>query len=212
MNNRNRSEIHTLPRGGAAAEQDDPWNLPHDEKARPAATVLGIDRDTAAWTLLGVERVTGEIRRVTDREQACAAVRVVGRRFNNVLSMRALAPGMLVNGLPALSLTALGPRDSVLFAPGVLGFVTERIRPHVGPPGAEHIGKKCPVCRLKIEAGTQIVAHRCGVAFHHETAESHPDMKDEDRLKCFTQIEKCLSCGRGVTLEESLSWDPAEVL
>lgn len=211
MNDGNRFEIQSSS-CGVAAERDDPRELPHNEQARPAASVISIDRAAAGWTFLGVDAKSGEIRRVVDRGQARAAVRVVARKLNDVLAMRTLAPGLLVNGLPALSLTALGPRDSVLLAPGAFAYITERIRPRVGQPGAEHLGKKCPVCKLKIEAATQIAVHRCNVAYHYETEASHPHVADEERLNCFTQIAKCLSCGREATLEETLVWDPSEML
>lgn len=211
MTNRNRIEIHSYPSRDPQGDAADLWNVPCEESDRWPAAVLAIGHEQRDWLYLGVDPRSGEILPRDDPADAVAAVRVVERRFSSVLALRALRDGILVNGVPALSLTTLAPRDTVLLSPGALGYVTERIRPYVGPPDVEHLGKKCPVCRLKIVAATRIVAHRCGVAYHHESAESHPDVNDEDRLKCFSQIEKCLSCGRIATLNETLSWDPAEV-
>jgi hypothetical protein len=137
--------------------------------------------------------------------------RVVSRRLSQHLAMVALRPGVSVNGLDALPVSILGPRDTVTLGASSLCYVTARIRPHVGPPAAEHLGMRCPVCRIKVEKSTRIVTCRCGAVYHFETAESHPHLQEQDRLKCFEKIKVCLSCQRPVTVKEYLEWDPREL-
>jgi len=96
-----------------------------------------------------------------------------------------------------------------VISPGVHTYVTQRIRPHVGPPLPSMIGQKCPFCRIPIDKDTSVVSCRCGVVYHKETAESHGHVEAADRLNCFEKVRACLSCNRPVTLNESLVWDPS---
>ena len=70
------------------------------------------------------------------------------------------------------------------------------------------IGMKCPFCKIAITADARVATCRCGVVYHDETAESHPEIPEQDRLNCLSKVRACLSCSRTVTLEESLVWDP----
>ena len=88
-------------------------------------------------------------------------------------------------------------------------YITERIKPHVGPPSEEQQKQKCPFCRLATDSTTRVVTCMCGAAYHWETADSHPNTPENDRLRCFEKIQNCLSCGRQLSKEETLVWDPA---
>ena len=158
---------------------------------------------------VAADSATGELARVEHEGDAHAAFRVVRRRLGASLAMLPARDGVTVNGLPSLPLAILSPRDLVVLAPGCHSYVTERVRLHVGSPTPEMLGKKCPYCRVPIDKDTRVVSHRCGAVYHHETAESHPNVADDDRLKCFSEIRACVSCNRPVTLEEFLVWDPA---
>src|SRR5205823_5172789 len=79
------------------------------------------------------------------------------------------------------------------------------------PPAGELVGKQCPFCRIPADTTTRVVTCRCGVLYHHETAESHPHVSEGERLKCFEMIRACLSCGRPVTAHDYLVWDPASL-
>lgn len=159
--------------------------------------------------LVASDPASGLLTRVDDESQAQARFRIVHRKLGMSLAMLPQNGGVTVNGLPALPLAILSPRDLLSLVPGCHVYVTERVRPHVGAPTPEMLGQKCPYCRVPIDKDTRVVSHRCGAIYHHETAESHPQVPEKDRLNCFTEIRGCLSCNRPVTLEEFLVWDPA---
>jgi hypothetical protein len=111
--------------------------------------------------------------------------------------------------LPALPLCVLAAKDALVLGPGLHSYVTERVIPYVGPPPAAFLGQRCPACRIPFDETTRVATHRCGVAYHAETEESHSDVAPDDRLQCIEKVQSCLSCGRRVTLVEELVWDPA---
>jgi len=159
---------------------------------------------------VSVDQETGQPKVVDQVAQALAVFRMVQRgRLGNALAMISRADDILVNGLPALPLSMLAPKDSLTFGPGCLCYITERIKPHVGPPSDEQQKQKCPFCRLATDSITRVVTCMCGAAYHWETAESHPNTPENDRLRCFEKIQNCLSCGRQLSKEETLVWDPA---
>jgi hypothetical protein len=118
---------------------------------------------------------------------------------------------VLVNGIPALDLTVVFPRDSIVLAPGIHSYVTQRISPHVGRPLQEHLGLRCPYCTIPITDETRIAVCRCGVAYHHEPPAPEADRNGDDteRLDCLSNVRACLSCGRPVALQQFLVWDPS---
>jgi hypothetical protein len=152
-----------------------------------------------------------ELERVSGPDRAAFGVRVVRHRLAAYLAVLPLRPPALVNGLPMSGLAVLSSGDSLVVVPGCLCHVTERFRPHVGSPPEELVGKKCPFCSLAITAQTRIGVCRCGAPYHHETAESHPEIAEEDRLCCFTRARACLACSRELTSEEYRLWDPGSL-
>lgn len=197
-------EIHTsLP---VVAETEE--SLPGLESV-PAArsSVLTITEDVGRLGIT-LNPQDNSLLRATQPEDAILEVRVVRHRLSAYLALLPLRPGVLGNGLPAPRLAVLTSGDSLVPAAGCLCHVTERVRPYVGPPGDELLGKKCPFCMLPLTAQTRIFVCRCGAPYHHETAESHPDMVEADRLRCFEKVRACLSCGRAIVAEEYLVWDP----
>lgn len=195
-------ELHLAPLSSSIDEL--PWR---DEPAVPRGDALRVvDSDGVVWVRVDVSQ--SRLDRVAGSREAAAGFRVARRKLGAELAMLAPRDGVRVNGLPALPFTMLAPKDSVLLEPGYLAYVTERFRPYVGTTPRELIGKKCSFCRIPATETTRIVTCRCGAFYHSETVESHPNVSDEDRLKCLERIKKCLSCGRTVTLDEYLVWDP----
>lgn len=182
----------------------------HDSPAPAQLPPLMLD-DLRVPVWVGVDQRTGRLERVVDARQAVAAFCEAPRRLKSDLAMVALKDDILVNGLPALPVTVLGAKDSLALAPGCLCYVTERVRPFVGTPSGELLGKKCPVCRIPADDKTRVVTCQCGALYHHETKTSHPDVADEDRLSCFEKVQVCLVCGRPVTMDEYLVWDPSSL-
>jgi hypothetical protein len=184
------------------------------EKIRPGqsapAAPAPLAVSPAETLLVTVDGTSGELRKTENSSQAVAAFRTVRRgRMGNALAMLALGEDILVNGLPALPLAVLAPKDSITLGPGSLCYITERIKPFVGQPSGDLLKQKCPFCRLLTDASTRIVTCQCGAAYHWETADSHPQTPENDRLRCFEKIHNCLSCGRQLSKEETLIWDPA---
>ncbi len=196
---------------GSSSLQAEIDRLDWNEHELPTASVLVVDEDApeADALFVGIAEDTKCPVRVAADEQPVAEFRTVQRRLGPALAMFPCHDGVLVNGLPALALTVLAPRDALVLAPGLQTYVTQRIRPYVGKATEEMIGKKCPFCRIPIDRDTRVVTCRCGVVYHLETDESHPDVDESDRLACFNKVRKCLSCSREVTFEESLVWGPA---
>jgi hypothetical protein len=214
MSNRIRFELHAYPplRGSTGSGRPE-LDLPAhpDEALASAASVLAIDQDERDEVLVSVDPDTGHLVRTLDPGEAAAALAVVQRRVVKTLAVRPRRRSVRVNGLPALDLTVLALRDSVSLAPGAIAYLSERVTPHVGPPTQELLGVKCPFCRLAFTPETRVVGHRCSdsIAYHWETAESHPHIPAEDRLDCFAKLRDCQSCNRPLVLEEYLAWDPA---
>jgi hypothetical protein len=200
-------EIHVMRFAGEAPAngQELPW---HDGQPASRPPVFRLEsKPNPVW--LDFDAEIAALLPVQDSNQAALGLKVVRRKLGVDLALVARRPWILVNGLPALPLCVVGARDSILLAPGWLGYVTERVQPHVGIPLAEHLGMKCPFCRIPVAPGTRIVTCRCGAPYHHETAESHETTGANDRLTCFTKVSACLACGRALSLMEHLVWDPA---
>jgi hypothetical protein len=184
-----------------------PWQ---DEPHRSGSVLVFVadesQQENAVW--VGVDKETNCPCRASGEQDSVATFSVIKRRLGPALCMTVHRAGVLVNGLPALDFSVLRPRDSLVIAPGIHSYVTERVRPYVGTPAQELIGKKCPFCRIPVTNDTRIVTCRCGVVYHHETEASHGAIAEKDRLNCLSKIRLCMSCSRPVTLEEYLVWDP----
>jgi len=136
---------------------------------------------------------------------ACA----VRRNFDLSLALLARGDGLLADGLPALRLSVLDIR-ATLVVPGVDGFffINRSTRPFCGQPPAAVLGRECPVCRIAFDGDTQVASCGCGAIFHYETPQSHPTVRELDRLNCFQQAGKCGHCGSPLTTEEQFAWSP----
>jgi hypothetical protein len=172
--------------------------------ARPRLPALVVrEADGVIWASVnpgGIEQLAGP-------SEAALGMRVVRRGLSSRLALHCPLTDVHVNGLPALSLTILAVKDSLLMA-GSLYYVTQRVQPLVGAPEKGLLGKKCLMCRLPLDAQTRVVTCHCGGHFHHETLDSHPHVPDTDRLDCFSKIEACLACGRTLTTSDYLLWYP----
>jgi hypothetical protein len=209
MSQASQFELHLT---GAGAEENAllqclPWSAAAPVPSLPPLAIG--EEDGLIW--VGADPRSGQLKRQAEQKGAHIGLRVVRRRLGASLAMFALSEEVLVNGLPALPLTVLTTRDSVVLAPGCLCYVTERVRPFIGAPAVDLLGKQCPFCRLPAEAKSRIVTCRCGALYHHETAESHPELAEADRLHCFEKVQSCLSCGRPLSVSEYLVWDPSSL-
>lgn len=207
--NLGRFELHSLA-GDAEAPTDvasSPWA---DHRAPVTRTEAGVSpADGVVW--LRLNKTNEGLSRTKSREEAVVGLRMVRRRLGSALAMVVQGEGVLVNGMPALPFVVLSVKDSIVLAPGRHFYVTQRLKPYIGPPPKHVLNKPCPFCQIPITEDTRIYLCPCGAAYHYETAESHAAVEESERLNCFGKIEKCLSCGKGLTLEEFLEWDPATV-
>ena len=207
-------ELHSISyidRSGFA--ESTPLNsLQWTQSDETCASILEVkfdDSDDQNLIWVGIDEVTNCPCRIDQESNSIVGFKPVQRKMGNALAMCVRRDAVLVNGFRALSFSVLSARDSLVLSPGVHTYVTQRIRPHVGPPLNMMIGQKCPFCRIPITEDTQVVSCRCGVVYHNETEESHADVDVSDRLNCFAKLRACLSCNRPVTLNESLVWDPS---
>jgi hypothetical protein len=202
-----RFELHSV--AGGAAREDEAFASPWSGLASPGSTADGAiaTRDGLVW--LRVNDEGQGLLRTEHPQEATAGFRVVRRRLGAALAMVAQAEGVLVNGVPALPLSVLSVKDSIVLAPGKHYYVTQRLKPYVGSPPQHVLNKSCPFCQIPIADDTRIYLCPCGAPYHFETAESHAPVEEAERLNCLEKVEKCLACGRKLTLEEFLEWDPA---
>lgn len=115
-----------------------------------------------------------------------------------------------VNGQIAPRVTVIAEKDQVQLAGAeTVLHATRYTRSSVGPPPAECIGKKCPICRVKFTADTTVyVCSNCGQALHAEGPE-----KGEDRLECASLTSNCPTCQEPVTVNvsEGYTYVPQEL-
>jgi hypothetical protein len=183
--------------------------FPADRPAQLNDHILAIADNEPTW--VGFDDDTSSLVRVPEPCAAAFGVQVVHRKLTKELALVPVQTGILVNSIPALGVTLLGTRDSISAGSGRLLYVTQRVRPHIGPPTEEMLSAraKCPFCKLTVAADTVVVSCRCGAVYHRESEATHPQLTPDDRLSCQTKISTCLACGRLVSLEESLDWNPA---
>jgi hypothetical protein len=205
--NLGRFELHALVAEAAPDVAASPWADSTPVVSQAEVSISG--EEALVWARLN--KTNDGLSRTRDRDEAVAGFRVVRRRLGSALAMVVRGEGVLVNGAPALPLAVLSVKDSVVLAPGRHFYVTQRLKPYLGAPPSGVLNKPCPFCQIPITDDTRIYLCPCGAPYHHETAESHPQIEENERLNCFAKIEKCLSCGRRLTLDEFLEWDPAEV-
>lgn len=183
--------------------------FPADCSSEFRAHILVVADDEPAW--VGFDDDARSLVRVPEACDAAFGIQVVHRKLTNELALVPVQAGILVNSIPALGVTLVGTRDSISAGSGRLLYVTQRVRPHVGPPTEEMLSAraKCPFCKLTVTPDTVVVSCRCGAVYHRESETTHPQLTPDDLLSCQTKISTCLACGRLVSLEESLDWDPA---
>ena len=178
------------------------------ESAEFSSPPLVVDKDDGlVWAK--VDAPSRQVVKVSRAEQADVGLQLLVAGKKKYLGLLPLRPGILVNAVPALPFSALTTRDNFLL-PGCIAYVTTRIQHFVGNPPQELLGKECVFCGIPVEKGTRVVVCHCGQAVHHESANSHPDVAENDRLSCFEQVKNCLACSRTLALEPYLLWDPRE--
>ena len=211
MINQTEYELHGLNAsfGDEAAKTGLLFSKRNPEPGEDLTLLRISEDDRTVWA--GVDDQRGLIREVDGPEQAVAGFRVVRGRVSTRLGMIAKSSGIMVNAFPALSFSVLTTKDSIRLSPNHLLYLTERVKPYVGAPPAELIGKTCKYCGIEFSSETRIVSCHCSLAYHWETEESHPHLKLEERLPCYEEVKRCLSCSRELTIEEYLTWDPSTI-
>lgn len=196
-----------LGNGGNSEPAPLPWCEAGESAESPVLPLVVGKDDGLVWTK--IDAPSRQLVKVSCAEQADVGVQSLAAGKKTYLGLLPLRQGVLVNAVPALPFNALSTRDNFLL-PGCIAYVTTRIQSFVGNPPQELLGKECVFCGIPVEKGTRVVVCHCGQAVHFESADSHPDVAEEDRLSCFEQVKNCLSCSRTLALEPYLLWDPRE--
>jgi hypothetical protein len=178
------------------------WREKDPEPKGETFRVEGTDYAWARWSA-----AEGRLERLENSEGAEFCFFTVKRRLNEQLVMVTSKHDVLVNGVPALSITMLELKDSVIFGPNRIFYLNVRVRPHVGAPTKEIQRKKCPLCKTRFKEGTSVVTCYCEMAYHNETPETQPDIPEDELYRCFEKVERCLGCGKALTCEETLLWN-----
>lgn len=111
-----------------------------------------------------------------------------------------------INGIPAPRVGLLLVKDLLQLDGGPPLHVSLYLRPDLGPPRAELIGRPCARCRVNVVAKTQVyVCPACQTVMHAEGDE----MDDDERLECFA-LGDCPGCGEPVRVDEGLIWTPED--
>ena len=103
---------------------------------------------------------------------------------------------LAVNGRPAPPVTLLKELDE-LMVEGVETITLHLVRFQggcVGPAPASHLGRPCPLCRVRLTSTTTVYAcTRCGTCLHQEDAGGR-------FLNCASVTAACPVCGEPVRL------------
>jgi hypothetical protein len=202
-------EIH-MARCGSDPQYDpsaSPWNSGKQEPSRKPLSIC--ESDGIVWFTPNAK--SQSLKRVRQRSASAIGFSFVRNRGKPALALLSNTDGVLVNGRPALPLSILAVKDCLVLGPAVHAYVTERVRPYVGAPPESLIGKQCPFCRIPFTADTTIASCRCGAAYHYEQPTDETEADPDEILRCFEKVRQCLACGRQLTLEEYLEWDPARL-
>lgn len=113
-----------------------------------------------------------------------------------------------VNGEPlAGRFRVLQHKDEILLA-GVRYYFSAQSQPVVTvfTPSAGQRNPRCPICRMAIEPGDQVLqCPGCGRLFHEIAAEG-----DRPEKKCATYDKHCKFCGNPTALDGENFWTPDE--
>jgi hypothetical protein len=111
-----------------------------------------------------------------------------------------------VNGIPAPRAAALQIRDQIRLNEDFILHVSIYERPYVGPPQDVHMDVECPLCRIRIAAGTSGVCEcpNCGAVLHCEG----PEKSADERLECGRLTAECPRCGQPIKLKPGFAYVP----
>jgi len=123
------------------------------------------------------------------------------RRQLRLLVVNPTGDRLRVNGHVAPRVAILGEKDMVQLADDSALHVTLFIRPRIGSPPSELLGKTCPVCRTAFTESSTVYLCPCGTAMHCEP-------EDTDGLQCARMHHACIACERPITLKEGFSYWP----
>ena len=197
---------------GAEPAPTDRIPLRGQSAPRPVCSLsVGAD-DGLLWVAPTAPEAQGDWTRLAGPQPDALGFGITHRAYATALALVSLRDDVFINGVPALGMSLLEPKDTVLLADlHRLFYLTVRFRPAVGPPPRPFLGQKCPACHLAFEPDTAVVSCACGAAYHHETAGTHPHLPPSERLDCFSRVGACQNCQHSLTTEEYLVWDPESV-
>ncbi|MHC4415958.1 MAG: hypothetical protein ACYS0G_11800 [Planctomycetota bacterium] len=120
------------------------------------------------------------------------------------------ADRVLLNAAPAPRVAVLQVKDQLTLADGRLLLVLSMyVRPYVGGPKPETIGRKCSLCHIAIEATARVyVCCFCGEPLH---CEKGPDQDPEAGLQCAATTTTCPACLNDIVKTEGLTHIPEEM-
>jgi hypothetical protein len=102
----------------------------------------------------------------------------------------------VVNGEVVSRVAVMAPGDEFSWRPGGLAFrVALYVRPRLGPPPKNVLGKPCPVCRVPFVQITTCFTCGCGAVTHCEGPGAQ-------KLQCALLTQTCPVCRRPVVLVE----------
>ncbi len=186
--------------------------LPCREQRKAAFKLaLRVAPGETAW--VDLDPHTRELRRVAAGGPPLAGFRYEQTASSDQLVLFAKHDQVRVNGIRPLPMAVLETKDLIRLGPQSLFYLTERVTPYSGPPTDAMIaaGVRCAFCRLAFDKSTHILTHQCGLAFHDESEETHPEIPESDRLQCASRLAVCLGCKTPLSREPYLVWDPASI-
>jgi hypothetical protein len=99
----------------------------------------------------------------------------------------------LINGVSAPPVALLHIKDEILFTKDckIVGHVSLYIRPRIGSPPVQRIGKKCPICRSEFK--TNCITYTCLVCSQVVHCEG-TGISNDNGLNCAEISKRCPTC------------------
>lgn len=196
-------ELAEAPIAAADRESTEPIPWRKQAPTRPECRLSIGEEDGLLWVAPDLAEEPCRWNPLPGPQPGALGFQFTRRHFAASLALVSLRQDVFVNGVRALELSLLSPQDTLLLAgPRRMLYMTQRFRPFVGRPPRQLLGQKCAGCQVPFDDATALVSCSCGVGYHHETGESHPELPDKDRLDCFARVGKCLHCQHALTTDD----------
>ena len=117
-----------------------------------------------------------------------------------------------INGLAAPPVAILDAGDQLRIHGDWLLHVARLLRPRIGPPPPEYVGRACVNCRYPFTRQSRVyLCPYCATAYHCEDAADRTDDQDDvGALECARMLSACLHCDQPVVLEEQYDHVPQD--